>query len=205
MFPSLARFGGRSGRTGAAAVAASRAAAAAAEAARLRASKPFASSSAPPSTASSQGPSSQEDAQEYLSLKFHAFGRESGLRSVVLKPTAPAAVAWHAVGSVSPEGVLQLASAEELADWHIVAVLAQLHPAFIKADMSIVRGAHLESRKQRLLHLLASFASATGAELVAEGVESEAEADAARRCGVHLLQGYLYGKPCVNTYQSAAL
>jgi EAL domain-containing protein (putative c-di-GMP-specific phosphodiesterase class I) len=86
-----------------------------------------------------------------------------------------------------------------------LAVLAQLHPAFIKADMSIVRGAHLESRKQRLLHLLASFASATGAELVAEGVESEAEADAARRCGVHLLQGYLYGKPCVNTYQSAAL
>jgi hypothetical protein len=67
-----------------------------------------------------------DEAQEYLSLKFHAFGRESGLRSVGLKPTAPAAVAWHAVGSVSPEGALQLASAEELADWHIVAVLAQL-------------------------------------------------------------------------------
>ena len=67
-----------------------------------------------------------EDAQEYLSVNFNAFGKETRLRSVVLKRTAPTAVAWHTVGSVSPAGVLQLASPEQLADWHIVALLAQL-------------------------------------------------------------------------------
>ncbi len=76
-----------------------------------------------------------------------------------------------------------------------LAVLAELQPAFIKVDMSIVRGVHLDTRRQRLLQLLASFASATGAEIVAEGVETEDEAAAARACGVHLLQGYLFGKP----------
>ena len=76
-----------------------------------------------------------------------------------------------------------------------LAVLAELQPAFIKVDMSIVRGVHLDTRRQRLLQLLASFASATGAEIVAEGVETQDEADAARTCGVHLLQGYLFGKP----------
>jgi hypothetical protein len=67
-----------------------------------------------------------EDAQEYLSLNFHAFGQETRLRSIVLKRTAPTAFAWHAVGSVTPSGVLQFAGPEDLTDRHIVAVLAQL-------------------------------------------------------------------------------
>ena len=122
MFPSLARFGGRSGRTGAAAVAASRAAAAAAEAARLRASKPFASSSAPPSTASSQGPSSQEDAQEYLTHLLDSLHQELvGLRRAVEEAEggeerrrqreggdggsgAPAAAAIAAAEEAAPDG-----------------------------------------------------------------------------------------------------
>jgi EAL domain-containing protein (putative c-di-GMP-specific phosphodiesterase class I) len=84
-----------------------------------------------------------------------------------------------------------------------LAVLAELQPAFIKVDMSIVRGVHLDTRRQRLLQLLASFASATGAEIVAEGVETEDEAAAARACGVHLLQGYLFGKPSPSWFAHA--
>jgi EAL domain-containing protein (putative c-di-GMP-specific phosphodiesterase class I) len=79
--------------------------------------------------------------------------------------------------------------------YNSLSVLAELSPAFIKADMSIVRNADKEPRKQRLLQLLAHFASATGSELVAEGVETPEEAAAAERCGVDMVQGYHLGRP----------
>ncbi len=79
--------------------------------------------------------------------------------------------------------------------YNSLSVLAELAPAFIKADMSIVRNADREPRKQRLLQLLASFASATGAELIAEGVETAAEEETAYQCGAHYLQGYHLGRP----------
>ena len=74
-------------------------------------------------------------------------------------------------------------------------VLAELQPSFIKVDMSIVRDVDKVPRKRRLVDLLARFAEATDALLVAEGVETEAEAVALRECGAHLLQGYLFAKP----------
>lgn len=81
--------------------------------------------------------------------------------------------------------------------YNSLAVLAELQPAFIKADMSIVRNVDREARKQRLIQLLASFASATGAELIAEGVETEEEELAAARFGAHLIQGYHVGRPAL--------
>lgn len=74
-------------------------------------------------------------------------------------------------------------------------LLAELRPTFIKVDMSIVRNVHAEPRKQRLVDLLVSFANATGARLVAEGVETVDEASALVRCGAHLLQGFYFSRP----------
>ena len=79
--------------------------------------------------------------------------------------------------------------------YNSLSVLAELNPAFIKADMSIVRNVDREPRKQRLLQLLANFAGATSAELIAEGVETAEELVAAERCGAHYLQGYFLGRP----------
>ena len=79
--------------------------------------------------------------------------------------------------------------------YNSLSVLAELRPSYIKADMSIVRNVHLDARKQRLLQLLASFASATGAELIAEGVESAEEAAMSASCGAHLFQGFHLGRP----------
>ncbi len=81
--------------------------------------------------------------------------------------------------------------------YNSLSVLAELQPAYIKADMSIVRRVHEDPRKQRLIHLLGSFASATGAELIAEGVETAEELDAVARHGAHLVQGFHIGKPVV--------
>jgi EAL domain-containing protein (putative c-di-GMP-specific phosphodiesterase class I)/CheY-like chemotaxis protein len=81
------------------------------------------------------------------------------------------------------------------AGYSSLSVLAELQPRFIKVDMSIVRGIDTEPRKQRLVDLLCRFADATGATLIAEGVETKEEATALRVCGAHMLQGYLFGKP----------
>jgi EAL domain-containing protein (putative c-di-GMP-specific phosphodiesterase class I) len=76
-----------------------------------------------------------------------------------------------------------------------LSVLAEIQPRVIKIDMSIVRDIHRIPRKQRLFELLCRFADATDALVVAEGIETADEAETVRRCGAHLLQGYLFGKP----------
>jgi EAL domain-containing protein (putative c-di-GMP-specific phosphodiesterase class I) len=76
-----------------------------------------------------------------------------------------------------------------------LAALADLRPEFIKIDMGIVRSIDVSSRKQRLVELLCKFADTTESVLIAEGVETEAEAEALRACGAHWLQGYRYGYP----------
>lgn len=81
------------------------------------------------------------------------------------------------------------------AGFNSLAMLAELRPTFIKIDMSITRGLHLKQRKQGLVELITKFAAANGERVVGEGVETEEEAHALRRCGVDLLQGYLYGRP----------
>ena len=63
----------------------------------------------------------------------------------------------------------------------------------------------MSATRKSLIAAAAIAVLSMGAVACTQAEQNEAEADAARRCGVHLLQGYLYGKPCVNTYQSAAL
>lgn len=74
-------------------------------------------------------------------------------------------------------------------------MLADLQPQYIKLDMSLVRNIHHEPRKQRLVQLMVTFAEATQALTIAEGVESAEEAAALNDCGIHLMQGYYYGRP----------
>ena len=79
-----------------------------------------------------------------------------------------------------------------------LSVLADLQPRFIKVDMSIVRGVDASRRKQRLVSMLCRFAEATGAQLVAEGVETDDEAHALLEAGTHLMQGYRFGRPSLD-------
>ena len=81
------------------------------------------------------------------------------------------------------------------AGYSSLSILADLQPQFIKLDMSLVRGIHKEPRKRRLVQLMATFGAATEAQIIAEGVEEEAEADALRDCGIDLMQGYYFGRP----------
>ena len=102
---------------------------------------------------------------------------------------------WERVVESLTQAGFQLAVDDLGAGYSSLAVLAELQPAYVKVDMSIVRNIDTDTRKRRLVDLLCRFADATGATLVAEGVETQAEADALKECGAHLLQGYFFGRP----------
>ncbi len=74
-------------------------------------------------------------------------------------------------------------------------LLAEAEPAFIKVDRSIVQDIHGSNRKRRLVELLCTFAQMTQADVIAGGVETDAEATALRNIGVPYMQGYLFGRP----------
>lgn len=73
--------------------------------------------------------------------------------------------------------------------------ILRLSPDVIKLDRELVHGVDADEAKQALVAALTWFADQTGASLVAEGIEAEAEADMLRRLGVQLGQGFHLGAP----------
>jgi diguanylate cyclase len=73
--------------------------------------------------------------------------------------------------------------------------LLWLEPEIIKLDLSIVRDVNTKPSHVAMIHALVGYAAATGAELCAEGVETEDERRVLSAAGVHLAQGYLFGRP----------
>lgn len=70
-----------------------------------------------------------------------------------------------------------------------------LRPDTIKLDMSLTRNIDGDRGRQALAGALAMFGRAMGSQIVAEGVETQAELQALRTVGVTKVQGYLVGKP----------
>jgi EAL domain-containing protein (putative c-di-GMP-specific phosphodiesterase class I) len=73
--------------------------------------------------------------------------------------------------------------------------MAQLEPEFVKLDMSLVRGIHRSVTQQRLVRSMVEVCQDLGKDVIAEGVEEEAERDELVNSGCDLLQGYLFGRP----------
>jgi EAL domain-containing protein (putative c-di-GMP-specific phosphodiesterase class I)/DNA-binding NarL/FixJ family response regulator len=70
-----------------------------------------------------------------------------------------------------------------------------LKPSYVKLDIEWVRHIDEDPIRRALVSGLVHFAAETGCELIAEGVETEAELEALRDLGVRLGQGYLLGRP----------
>jgi EAL domain-containing protein (putative c-di-GMP-specific phosphodiesterase class I)/DNA-binding NarL/FixJ family response regulator len=70
-----------------------------------------------------------------------------------------------------------------------------LQPAYVKLDIEWVRLIDEDPIRRALVSGLVHFAAETGCELIAEGIETEAELAALRELGVGLGQGYLLGRP----------
>ena len=71
----------------------------------------------------------------------------------------------------------------------------KLSPDIVKLDTSLVHEIDSDSLLRALGYTLTAFASALGAQVVAEGVETQREMDALRFLGVRFAQGYLLGRP----------
>jgi len=70
-----------------------------------------------------------------------------------------------------------------------------LQPAYVKLDIEWIHGIDLDPVRRALVSGLVHFASETGCELIAEGIETEDEFKAIRELGIGLGQGYLLGRP----------
>jgi PAS domain S-box-containing protein len=73
--------------------------------------------------------------------------------------------------------------------------ILELDPAFVKLDISLIRGIDRDPAKQALVAGMLHFARTTKRRLIAEGVETAAEAAALTELEIRLGQGYQFGRP----------
>ncbi|MFP5298240.1 MAG: EAL domain-containing protein [Actinomycetota bacterium] len=73
--------------------------------------------------------------------------------------------------------------------------ILRLAPEIVKLDIGITQGVHTDPKKKALASALISFASEIGAEIVAEGLEDNADVDTLIGLGASFGQGFLFGHP----------
>ena len=73
--------------------------------------------------------------------------------------------------------------------------IADLEPAIVKLDRELVTAVHEHKRLMRLVRALVRLCEDQGAEVVAEGIETEDEYVVARDLGVHYAQGWFVARP----------
>jgi EAL domain-containing protein (putative c-di-GMP-specific phosphodiesterase class I) len=83
-------------------------------------------------------------------------------------------------------------------------LLAQFQPDLIKIDMELVRGVATSPARQIIIKAVVDMASALGVTVLAEGIETQSELLSVRAAGIRLIQGYLFGKPQVESFSRDA-
>ncbi len=90
---------------------------------------------------------------------------------------------------------LQLAVDDAGAGYASFRHILNLEPDRIKLDMSLTRDIDIDPARRALAAALIHFSADTGSKLVAEGVETAAEAAALIELGVDKAQGFFLGRP----------
>lgn len=70
-----------------------------------------------------------------------------------------------------------------------------LAPDYVKLDGGIIQNTEFNQRLQRVLPKLVNMITESGAEVIVEGVETEAQKELAQQSGIYLMQGYFFGRP----------
>jgi EAL domain-containing protein (putative c-di-GMP-specific phosphodiesterase class I)/putative methionine-R-sulfoxide reductase with GAF domain len=76
-----------------------------------------------------------------------------------------------------------------------LAHILKLSPDVIKLDRDLARGIDADPIRRSMAAALVAFAAQTGAQVVAEGLETEDELATVRELGIAFGQGYLLGRP----------
>jgi len=73
--------------------------------------------------------------------------------------------------------------------------IMELHPGYLKIDISFTRDIDNSFMKQEIVKALVSLAESIGSEVVAEGIETKKEYEKLKELNVKYGQGFLFGKP----------
>lgn len=79
-----------------------------------------------------------------------------------------------------------------------LALLTRFQPDKIKIDRALIEGVHQSGVKQAIVRSITQCCEELGITLVAEGVETMEEWCWLESVGIHLFQGYLFSRPCLN-------
>lgn len=132
-------------------------------------------------------------------LAKNAFSLGQGVGNIVMEVTEAATSASYdqlrvAARSCRDQG-LKLAI-DDLGDAYAsLRLWSELRPEFVKIDRYFVRDVDKDPVKRQFVRSMVDIALETGALLVAEGIETQAELAMVRKLGVAFGQGYLLGTP----------
>jgi EAL domain-containing protein (putative c-di-GMP-specific phosphodiesterase class I) len=73
--------------------------------------------------------------------------------------------------------------------------IMEIAPDYMKADIALVRGIDTDPARREVVNGLRGVADRIGAEVIAEGIETEEELRVMRELGIRFGQGYIFGPP----------
>ena len=76
-----------------------------------------------------------------------------------------------------------------------LSLVLEVAPEFIKLDRELIANIDLDPVRRALARALVAFGNETGAEVIAEGIESAAELDVLIDLGISYGQGFYLGRP----------
>jgi EAL domain-containing protein (putative c-di-GMP-specific phosphodiesterase class I) len=74
-------------------------------------------------------------------------------------------------------------------------LFARFATDLVKIDMDLVRGIDADPRRRAIVRAIVGLCAELGTTVIAEGIETRAEAETLRGLGVRYLQGYLLARP----------
>jgi EAL domain-containing protein (putative c-di-GMP-specific phosphodiesterase class I) len=80
--------------------------------------------------------------------------------------------------------------------------LATLGATYLKIDMDLVRDVQQKPVSQQGIKAIVDMGAGVGAAVIAEGIQTQDEADAVIDLGVQFGQGYLWGAPTTRTHRA---
>lgn len=78
-------------------------------------------------------------------------------------------------------------------------LLAEMPPDYVKIDMKLIRGIDADRARRAVVNGLRVACEALGVHVIAEGIETAAEATTLKEMGINLLQGFLFARPGFGT------
>jgi PAS domain S-box-containing protein len=118
-------------------------------------------------------------------------------RAIVIEITEHAPIESYAAvrNAIRQAGDILISVDDAGAGFASLRHVLELAPDIVKLDIGLIQGIDSDPARQALAAGMCHFGLKTGTTMIAEGVETQAEAEIVRELGVELAQGYLFGRP----------